>query len=99
MLSLCRALVKSELERIFREAKPNPTIIAPQSIRNAYNEATGSSSQSKQHTTGATSDQKHKDPEGDDCAICYEPMKGKLSELEKELVWCETCDKVSAVFL
>ena len=94
-----RALLNVELRHIFRDAKPNPTIIAPQSIRDAYNQATGSSSKSGEDASGETPSEKHKDPEGDDCAICYEPMKAKQSKLEKELVWCDTCDNVRSNLL
>lgn len=95
---LCRALLNAELQRIFREAKPNPTIVAPQSIRDAYNQAMGSSSKSGEHTAGESSlNKNHKDPEGDDCAVCYEPMKAEPES--NALVWCETCNNVGAAFL
>lgn len=90
-----RALLTSVLAQIFSEAKPNPAIIAPQNLRDAYSAATGSPSKLKQDIshTPLEFESKHKKPD-DSCAVCYEDMEGEMEELEQTLVWCETCNKV-----
>lgn len=90
-----RALLTCELQTIFDIAKPNPTVIAPQDIRDAYGVATGSKSKLK---TPEKSQAKHKKPD-DDCAICYEAMEGEEAQLEAILVWCDTCDKVCLILI
>ncbi|KAF8322452.1 hypothetical protein DL93DRAFT_2151694 [Clavulina sp. PMI_390] len=90
-----KALLTSELENIFSTARPNPSVLASESVMEAYSKATGSPSKGKAKAAGSSSSSavaKHKKPD-DACAICYEEMEGEMEELEKILVWCDTCSK------
>ncbi|KAF8340340.1 uncharacterized protein EI90DRAFT_3279067 [Cantharellus anzutake] len=82
-----KALLTDELREIFEAAPANPTVIASQRVRDAYAVAKGSAVPPKVEG----SDMKRKDPNGEDCAICYERIEGNIVELEKVLVWCDTC--------
>lgn len=87
-----RALLSSELEQIFASAPANPTTLASQRVRDAYALATGASSSFPAASSSSVAASKHKNPDGEDCAICYEEMSGDQATLEKLLVWCDTCD-------
>ncbi|KAF9519645.1 hypothetical protein BS47DRAFT_1312253 [Hydnum rufescens UP504] len=85
-----KALLSTELEEIFSHAPKNPTILASQRVREAYAVATGSPSKPSS-SQAPPPESKHRSPNGDDCAVCYEAMEGDVALLETILVWCETC--------
>ena len=85
-----RALLSSELQEIFSKAPANPTGLASQRVREAYAAATGSPSKASS-SQAPHPESRHKNPNGDDCAVCYEAMEGDAALLETILVWCETC--------
>ena len=78
-----RALLASELRGIFTNAPMAPSVLAHDSVRNAYASATGKIPKS------ASSDTKRRVPGPEDtCPICYECMHG---ESESRLTFCEEC--------
>ena len=85
-----RALITDELKDIFAAAPVNPTVVASRKVREAYAAATGSSVKDSS-PKDAESSVMRKDPNGEDCAICYEAFRGSMAELERFLVWCDTC--------
>jgi len=85
-----KALIADELRDIFAAAPVNPTVVASRMVRDAYAAATGSSVKDSS-PKDAESSVMRKDLNGEDCAICYEAFRGSMAELERLLVWCDTC--------
>ena len=75
----------SELEELFRDAPAAPNAFANNRIRDAFAEATGRASPSKDKEPESN---KRMPGEEDDCPICYETMH---DEAASSLIWCDTC--------
>jgi len=79
-----RALLTSELEQIFAQARLAPNAHAHARVREAYARAMG-----KTVADSAIPDKSKRLPsEEDDCPICYDGMHGVA---EASLVFCEEC--------
>jgi len=79
-----RALLTSELEQIFREARVAPTTLAHARVLEAYAHATGKVVEQPTDSIG----KKRMPSEEDDCPVCYDGMHGAP---ESSLVFCEEC--------
>ncbi|KAG8895771.1 hypothetical protein FRC00_006945 [Tulasnella sp. 408] len=84
----CRALISSELQEIFDNARPNPASVASQRVREAYGEITGTSSSQGPSKPTQPPEGRRKFEEDDECAVCYETLKDVP---DSDLVWCGTC--------
>ncbi|KAG9020134.1 hypothetical protein FS837_008570 [Tulasnella sp. UAMH 9824] len=83
-----KALISSELQEIFENARPNPASVASQRVREAYGEITGSSSSQGPSKPTQPPEGRRKFEEDDECAVCYETLKDVP---DSDLVWCGTC--------
>ena len=80
-----RALLTSELEELFRNAPSAPNATVNTRVCDAFAEATGRVSPSKDKEPDTN---KRMPAEEDDCPICYEGMHNAGVST---LVWCDTC--------
>lgn len=81
-----RALLTEELEAIFRDAPPPPSVIAAEHVRDAYAKATGKSPATAEDI--ASKSGRRVPDKDDDCPICYETM---YKVKEADLTYCSTC--------
>ncbi|KAG6845270.1 hypothetical protein H0H87_011679 [Tephrocybe sp. NHM501043] len=81
-----KALLTSELERVFAQAPDAPNSLANPRIREAHARAMGKATTAT--TSAETLNKKRVPGPDDDCPICYEGMHGVS---ETSLIFCEEC--------
>ncbi|KIJ23990.1 hypothetical protein M422DRAFT_39338 [Sphaerobolus stellatus SS14] len=86
-----KALLSTELETIFANAREAPNALTNGRIKAAYAKVTGRDKEAKELEDKAAEAEKNKKripEEGDDCPICYEEIHG--TDI-KTLTFCEEC--------